>query len=98
MAPSVFSSIVPSPSTVAKNAAVIGLNDQSSSRVASPWCWAIASMSQSEIRHLAGLAVQLDQVRPLDLPKVGPCTSLVDPQERVQRIERAAVDIESVGQ
>ena len=51
-----------------------------------------------QVGDLAGLAVQLDQVRPPDLPKVRSSAPLEDPQQRVQRIERGPVDIEGVGQ
>ena len=51
-----------------------------------------------QVRDLAGLAVELDQVGPLDLAQVGPGASLVDAEQRVERLERGAVDIEGVGQ
>ena len=38
----------------------------------------------NELRNLAGLAVQLDQIGPVDGAEVGSGTSLVDPQERIE--------------
>ena len=51
-----------------------------------------------EVRDLAGLAVQLDQVGPVDLAQVGPGASLVDAEQRVERLERGAMDVEGVRQ
>jgi hypothetical protein len=51
-----------------------------------------------QVRDLARLAVQLDQVGALDLTEVGPGASLVDAEQRVERFEGAAMDVEGVGQ
>jgi hypothetical protein len=45
----------------------------------------------NEVRNLAGMPVQLDQVGPVERAEVGSGTSLVNSQERV---ERRAVDVE----
>jgi len=41
-----------------------------------------------EIRNLAGKAMELENVRLLDLPQIGAGTPLVDPQERIELAER----------
>ena len=51
-----------------------------------------------QVGELAGEAVQLDDVRPLDLAEVGPAAALVDAQERLQRLQGAAVDVKVVRQ
>jgi hypothetical protein len=48
----------------------------------------------NEIRNLARLPVQLDQVGPVERSQVSPGTSLVNSQERVERLERRAMDVE----
>jgi hypothetical protein len=48
----------------------------------------------SEVRNLAGMPVQLDQVGPVERSQVSPGTSLVNSQERVERLERRAMDVE----
>jgi hypothetical protein len=48
----------------------------------------------NEIRNLAGMPVQLDQVGPVERTEVGSGTSLVNSQERVERLERRAMDVE----
>jgi hypothetical protein len=52
----------------------------------------------NEIRNLARLAVQLDQVGPVDSAQVGSGASLVDAQQRVECLERGAMEIERVRQ
>jgi hypothetical protein len=47
----------------------------------------------NEVRHFAGLAVQLDQVGAVERSQVGSDASLVDAQERVECLERGAVDV-----
>jgi hypothetical protein len=42
--------------------------------------------------------VDLDDVGPLDLAPEGPAAALVHPQERLQLVQGAAVDVEIVGQ
>jgi hypothetical protein len=44
------------------------------------------------------LAVQLDQVGARDRAEIGPGASLVDAEERVERFEGTAMDVEGVGQ
>ena len=51
-----------------------------------------------EVRNLARLAVQLDQVGPFDLAEVGPGASLVDAEQRVERLQRGAMDVEGIRQ
>ena len=51
----------------------------------------------SEVRDLAREAMELDDVRLFDIPQVGPGTPLVDPQERIQIVERRAVDVKRIG-
>jgi hypothetical protein len=48
----------------------------------------------NEVRNLARLAVQLDQVGPVESPQIGSCTSLIDSRERVECLERGAMDVE----
>ena len=47
-----------------------------------------------QVRHLAPLAVQLDQVGPVDFAEVGSGASLIDAQERIKRVERRAMDVQ----
>jgi hypothetical protein len=49
----------------------------------------------NEVRNFAGLAVQLDQVGPVERAQVSPGTSLIGSQERVECLERGAVDVQS---
>ena len=49
-----------------------------------------------EIRNLPRMPMQLDQVRALDLSQIRPGTALVNPEQRIERIERVAVDIERI--
>ena len=51
-----------------------------------------------EVRDLAGVTVQLDQVGPVDLAQVGPGAPFVDAQQRVERFEGAAMDVEGIRQ
>ena len=51
-----------------------------------------------EIRDLARLAVQLDQVGPVDLTEVGSGASLVDAEQRIERFEGRRMDVEGVRQ
>ena len=51
-----------------------------------------------QVRDLPRMPVQLDQVRPLDLAQVRPGAALVHPEQRLERIERVAVDIEGIRQ
>ncbi len=44
------------------------------------------------------MTVQLDQVRALNLPEIRPGASLVDAEQRVERVQGAAMDVEGVGQ
>ena len=49
----------------------------------------------NEVRNLARLPVQLDQVGPVESAQVSPGTSLVNSQERIECLERGAVDVQS---
>jgi hypothetical protein len=49
----------------------------------------------NEVRNLARLPVQLDQVGPVERSQVSPGTSLVNSQERIEYVERGAVDVQS---
>ena len=49
-----------------------------------------------QVRDLAGEAVQLDDVGPVDPAEVGPAAAFVDAQERLQGVEGARVDVEGV--
>ncbi len=51
-----------------------------------------------QVRDLPRMPVQLDQVRPLDLAQVRPGAALVNPQQRLERIERFAMNLEGVRQ
>ena len=51
-----------------------------------------------EIRDLARVPVQLDQVGPLDLTEVGAGAALVDAEQRVERFEGTAMDVEGIRQ
>ena len=51
-----------------------------------------------QVRDLAGLAVELDQVGALDLAEVGPGAALVDAEQRVEGLQGGAVDVEGIGQ
>ena len=51
----------------------------------------------NEVRNLARLAVQLDQVGSVDFAEVGSGASLIDAQERIKRVERRAMDVECMG-
>ena len=42
--------------------------------------------------------MQLDQVGPVESAEVGSGASLVDAQERIERLERSAMDVQSVRQ
>jgi hypothetical protein len=44
------------------------------------------------------MPMQLDHVRPLHLAQIRPSAPLVDPEQRLQRIERVAVDVKRIGQ
>jgi hypothetical protein len=46
-----------------------------------------------QVRNLAGMAVQLDQVGAVENAKVSPGTSLIDSQEWVKCLERGAMDV-----
>jgi hypothetical protein len=48
----------------------------------------------NEVRNLARLPVQLDQVGSVERSQISPGATLVNAQERVECIERGAVDIE----
>jgi hypothetical protein len=48
----------------------------------------------NEVRNFAGLAVQLDQVGPVERAQVRSGTSLVNSQERVECLERGLMDVE----
>ncbi len=47
----------------------------------------------NEVRYLAGLAVRLDQVGTVEYAEVCPRAALVDAQQRVECLERGAMDI-----
>jgi hypothetical protein len=51
-----------------------------------------------EVRNLAGLAVELDQIGPVDLAQVGAGAPLVDAEQRVEGLERGAMDVDGVRQ
>ena len=51
-----------------------------------------------QVRDLARMAVQLDQVGAFDLAEVRPVAALVDAEQRVERFQGAAVEIQGVGQ
>jgi hypothetical protein len=51
-----------------------------------------------EIRNLAGMPVQLDQVGAVDLAQVRPGAPLVNPQQRIERVECTAMDIKRIRQ
>jgi hypothetical protein len=51
-----------------------------------------------EVRNLARLTVQLDQVGPIDFSQVCTGASLVNAQKRIERIERGPMDVESARQ
>src|SRR5262249_30670101 len=42
--------------------------------------------------------VNLDDVSPFHIAEIGPATALVNPQERLQQVQGAAVDVKVVGQ
>ena len=46
----------------------------------------------NEVRNLAGMAVQLDQVGPFERAQVSPGAALID-QQRVECLERCAMDV-----
>jgi hypothetical protein len=48
----------------------------------------------SEVRNLAGLAVQLDQGGPVERAEVSSGASLVNAQKRIECLERRAMDVE----
>ena len=48
----------------------------------------------NEVRNLAGMAVQLDQVGPVKRSEVSPGAAVIDAQERVKCLERRAMDVE----
>jgi len=51
-----------------------------------------------EVGDLARVAAQLDQVGSVDLPKVSPGASPVNAKQRVEGLERAAMDVEDIRQ
>ncbi len=51
-----------------------------------------------QVRDLPRMPVQLDQVRPLDLAKIRAGAVLVHAEQRLERIERLAVNIEGIRQ
>ena len=51
-----------------------------------------------QVRDLARMAVELDQVGALDLAELGPGATLVDAEQRVEGFQRPAVDVQGVGQ
>ena len=51
-----------------------------------------------QVRDLARVAVELDQVGALDLAEVGAGAALVDAEQRVEGLQRGAVDVQGVGQ
>ena len=48
-----------------------------------------------QVQDLARMPVQLDQVRALDLAQVRPGEALVNPEQRLERVERLAVNMAS---
>jgi hypothetical protein len=52
----------------------------------------------NEVRNFARLAVQFDQVGPVESAEVGLSTSLVNAQKRIEGLERGTMDVESVRQ
>jgi hypothetical protein len=56
--------------------------------------WVGLEIGVNEVGNLARLAVQLDQVRPVESANVRLGAALVDSQELVERFERRAVDVE----
>jgi hypothetical protein len=46
----------------------------------------------------AGVAMELDQVGAVDLAQVGAGAALIDPEQGVERIERAPMHVEGIGQ
>jgi hypothetical protein len=50
----------------------------------------------NDVRNLAGLAAKLDQVGPDESAEAGLGASLVDAQERVESVERGAMDVECI--
>ena len=51
-----------------------------------------------QVRDLARMAVELDQVGALDLAEVGAGAALVDAEQRVEGLQGGAVDVQGVGQ
>jgi hypothetical protein len=51
-----------------------------------------------QVREFVGPAMNLDDVRAFYLSEVRSAAPLVDAEERFQRVERAAVDVEGVRQ
>ncbi len=51
-----------------------------------------------QVRDLPRMPVQLDQVRPLDLAQVRSGAALVNPEQRLERVQRLAVNSEGVRQ
>src|SRR4051794_28434613 len=51
----------------------------------------------NEVRNLPRMPMQLDQVRPLDLAQISPCAALVNPEQRLERIERVAMHVKRIG-
>ena len=51
-----------------------------------------------QVRDLARMAVEFDQVGALDLTEVGPRAALVDAEQRVEGLQGRAVDVERIGQ
>jgi hypothetical protein len=56
--------------------------------------WVGLEIGINEIRDLARLTVQLDQVGPVNLPQVGAGASFVDAEQRIERLEGAAMIVE----
>ena len=51
-----------------------------------------------QVRDLARMAVELDQVGALDLAEVGAGAALVDAEQRVEGLQGGAVDVQGIGQ
>ena len=52
----------------------------------------------AQVREFGGPPVNLDDVSPFHLAEVGAAAALVDAQDRLQRVEGAAVDVQVIGQ
>jgi hypothetical protein len=53
----------------------------------------VLELGVHEIRELSGPSMDLDDVRPFHLAEVGAAAPFVDAQQRLKRVERAAVDV-----